>query len=343
MYDLDDLIQEIHKNETVEITRKLSRLQKSNIKKQVLSSNTVIYKKRVFMNRTVIALAAALVLVFGLTAFAAEKYEWDVALTNFMGLNDPSTLQLESGEVKIDATSKSGGVSITEITSLGDKNTAYIRIDTDYELPSDFDETTDYILPENHSIRISDKKNGASKDYGAALTGFYENNKLGFLLEISNCDSLNQSYVSLSFENLILYHDLHIYDDSAEPEEFLLSGKWDLEWKYSYKSSTSTYRILKKVNILENAVWLTKVDVSPISVRIVGHRKPQDFAKDWQGSVEIQEIGFKDGIVLEEPSMASSGRSNTTFDYYVSIYEFGEMINPDELDYIILGNQRIEF
>ncbi len=343
MPNLDDLIQNIYDSETVDIPGKLSAKQKNSIKRHLLSADMTVYKSRPLAKRTILILAASLVLAFGLTAAAYEKYEWDVAITNFMGLDDPSTLQLETGEVKIDVAAESSGVKITDITSLGDKNTAYIRIDTNYQLPKDFDETTDYILPENHSIRVSDKKGGATKDYAASLTCFYENKKLGFLLEISNCDSLNTSHVSISFENLILYHDLHIYDDSAAPEEMLLVGKWDLDWKYSYKSSTATYRVLEKMTILENTVWLSKVDVSPISIRIVGHREPWEYTKAWGGSVVIQEVGFKDGTILKNLAEASSGRSNTTFDYYVSIYKYGKIINPDELDYMIIGDQRINF
>ena len=98
-----------------------------------------------------------MVLTLGVTVFAAKQNEWDITLTNFMGLNESDILQLEGGEVIIDKVVTSTWVdyaedekgeekqiSITGITSIGDKNSAYLRVNTDYELPESFDEKTDY-------------------------------------------------------------------------------------------------------------------------------------------------------------------------------------------------------
>ncbi len=349
MHNLDDLIKNITNEEVRDIPGSLSKSQQTRIEDKIFASiqsdestKLVVYKRKPLRNRMLLVLAAVFILLISVTAVAATENEWDIAITNFMGLNDPSTLQLESGEVEINATAYSNGLSITKITSIGDKNSAYIRMDTDFKLPEDFDETTDYILPENHHTSVSDKKNDMTKGHASTLTCFYENGYLGFLLEISNCINLSKSYVSIDFENLILYHDLHVYDDNAPEEELLLEGNWNLNWKYSYKSSTQTYRMFKKMDILNNTVWLTRIDVSPISIRIEGKRGPQDFAKAWGGSISIQEIGFKDGTIITNPSESSGGHSNTTFEYYLNLHSFHQTINPKELDYIILGNQKID-
>ena len=344
MHNLDDLIKNISVDEIPDIPGKLSAEQQRRIESKIFAELPVVTRKRLPLHkRMVIALAAILVLLISLTAVAATENEWDIALMNFMGLNDPSTLQLESGEVEIDATDSSGGLTITKITSIGDKNSAYIRIDTDYKIPEDFDETTDYILPEHHSTTIKDNASGVPKAFGGVLTCFYEDGYLGFLLEISNCDSLNKSYVAADFKNLILYHDLNDYSDSAPEEELLLEGEWNLDWEYSYKSSAKTYRMLKKVKIGENTIWLTRIDVSPISIRIEGKRLPEEFDNAWGKSSCVQEIGFKDGTIISYPGESSWGHSNTSFDYYIDFHGMGQTISPDELDYMIIGNKRINF
>ena len=344
MHNLDDLIQNISNNEVRDIPGKLSAEQQRRIESKVLSGLPVVtMRRKPFRKRMVIALAAVLILLIGLTAVAATENEWDIAITNFMELNDPSTLQLESGEVEINTSVSSGGLTITKITSIGDKNSAYIRMDTDYKLPADFDETRDYILPEHNSTIIKDKTSGVPKAFGGVMTCFYENGYLGFLLEISNCDSLNKSHVYIDFKNLILYHDLHVYDDTAPEEELLLEGDWHLDWKYSYKGSTKTYNMLKKVKIGDNTVWLTRIDASPISIRIEGKRLPEEFDQAWGKSSCIQEIGFKDGTVISYPGESSWGHSNTSFDYYIDFRGMEQTINPNELDYMIVGNERIEF
>lgn len=350
MHNLDDLIQNISNDEVREIPGSLTKSQQARIEAKILTeiqsnepTKLVLYKRKPLRKRMALVLAAMFILLISITTVAATENEWDIAITNFMGLNDPSTLQLESGEVEIKASASSNGLTITKITSIGDKNTAYIRMDTDYKLPEDFDETTDYILPEHHTTIISDKKPGTPKPWGGAMTCFYENGYLGFLLEISNCDSLNKSYVSMDFENLILYHDLNDSDGNAPEEELFLEGKWTLDWKYSYKSSTKTYRMLEKTKIGDNTVWLTRVDVSPISIRIEGKRAQEDFDKAWGKSSCIQEIGFKDGTIISYPPESSWGYSNTAFDFYIDFHGMEKIINPDGLDYMIIGNQRIEF
>ena len=344
MYNLDDLIQNISNDEVRDIPGSLTKSQQSRIESRILAEmHLVSYKQKPLRKRIVLILAAVFLLLISITSVAASENEWDIAITNFMGLNDPSTLQLESGEVEIKTSASSNGLTITKITSIGDKNTAYIRMDTDFKLPEDFDETTDYILPEHHITTITDKKPGTPKSYGGAMTCFYEDGYLGFLLEISNCDSLNKSYVTVVFKNLILYHDLHDYDDNAPKEELFLEGNWTLDWKYSYKSSTKTYRMLNKTMIGDNTVWLTRIDVSPISIRIEGKRSPADFDKAWGKSSCIQEIGFKDGTVISYPQESSWGHSNTSFDYYIDFHGMKQIIKPDELDYMIIGNQQIDF
>ena len=343
MYNLDDLIQDIHTNEMPEINGFLSKEQRKRIESQALSKIYGMNSRKIFVRKkSLLILTAIFVLTLGITVFAATGSEWDIVLTNFMGLNDPSTLQLKSGEVQIHATASSNGLEITNITSIGDKNTTYIRIDTNYELPKDFNPDKDYILPEHYSTSITDNGQGVTKDHASHITAFYENDKLGFLIEISNCERLNKSNVELKFKNLILYHDLHVYDDSAPEEELLLTGNWDLDWKYSYKSSTRTYRMLKKRQILENTVWITKVEVSPISIRIEGNRLPTDYAKAWGGSATVQEIVFEDGTKIINPT-CSNGRSNLTFEIYMNIRDFDDTIDPQGLDYIIVGNEKIEF
>lgn len=344
MHNLDDLIHNISNDEVRNIPGKLSAVQQRRIESKILSELPIItMKHKPFHKRMVVVLASVLILLIGITSFAAVENEWDIAIMNFMELNDPSTLQLESGEVEINTSASSGGLTITKITSIGDKNSAYIRMDTDYKLPKDFDETKDYILPENYAINISENHEGKPKTYASTLTCFYENGHLGFLLELSNCIALNKSYVSIEFENLILYHDLHIYNDSAPEEELLLKGNWDLNWKYSYKSSTQTYHPLKKIRVLNNNVWITTVDISPISIRLEGKRAFHDYAKPWNGSIENVKIGFKNGTELSDIQQSSGGYSNTTFVYYLDLHSLHQTINPDEIDYLILENQRINF
>lgn len=330
--------------------------------------------KGLHSKRLVLLLAATMVMMLGLTAAAAKRNDWDIALLNFMGISNGASLQLESGEVQINemagshcvdyGTVDSGverDVTVTAASSIGDKNEVYIRIETDYILPEDFNPETDYILPGEYHMNVSPNKSG----YGSIFTFFTEGNRLGFLLSISNCEDVNRSTISLQMEDFYLYHDLNIGDSSEEtlnesagnphdgkgeypventpPEkELLCEGSWDLSWQFRYESNTETYRMLHPFENNGVTYYLTKVEISPISIRMEAFRMPQDRQKphptDW-----LEEIHLTDGSVIPIAHESSAGLKNGMFaDSYVGIEVFGDALIPENVEKIVIMGRDIE-
>ena len=250
MSNLDDLIRDIREAEVVEIQGSLEAAAEWRIEEKIFAaieeetevSKLVDYKKPNRRKWLLIAVAAVLVLAIGLTS--AAKQEWDIALIEFMGLSNANTLQLEGGEVKIDQSSICSGITFNVVSSIGDKNSAYIRIETDYELPEDYNHETDYILPGDFSKKISDGEDHNTKDYGSTWMYYAEDGKLCFLVSISNCEDLNKSRIQLKIKDLYVHHDLH-NPASDEEEELLVEGVWEFDWTYHYKSNTKEYRMLE--------------------------------------------------------------------------------------------------
>lgn len=355
MYKIDDLITEIHKNEVVDIPGQLTKEQKKRIAAYINRRKSFAYRKR-----TAVLLVAALVLVLGVTVFAARQNEWDITLMNFMGINETSALQLEGGEVIINeattstwtdyAENKSGTkkqISITEITSIGDKNSAYLRINTDYELPESFDEKTDYILPENHSMDITYNNifgHEEIRTFGSAFTSFYEGGKLGFLVSIENCKEVNKCNINLKIENLYWYHDLGQSEDTpdTEPEELLAEGVWEKEWKFSYKSNVRTERCMKKINSEEGKIYLTKIEISPISVRMEAVRHPKDRELPWSIDM-LEEIQYEDGTNMCVNTVGGGGIKNGIFiEEFTNMYYLDEVLEPEKVKYIKVCGQNID-
>lgn len=359
MYKIDELITEIQSDEVVEIPGELSEQQKKLIEKKVLEkmrgceeSKTLIrYKSGKFPKRRkkIAILVASFVLMFGVTVFATKENEWDIALRNFMGLNHSDVLQLDGGEVVINERTTSEWIdysrnkrgkkkelSITEITSVGDQNSAYIHLKTDYEIPDHFDEKTDYILPENSGINVTFENMLGNKEfcsYASEFTAVYEEGKLGFLISIENCENLNKCDVALKIENLYWYHDLgqHEENDNHEPEELLAEGTWETSWRYSYKSNVKTIRQIKRIETEEGNIYLTKIEISPISIRIEAIRNPKDRKLPWTTNM-LEEICYRDGTTIPIETSATGGLSNGIFiDEFVDAYYFGEVLEPEEI------------
>lgn len=188
MINLNDLITDIHASEVVELDESLDAAQQWRIEERIMQvinessdedANPPIryYKKCRKKRWLVFSLAAILLLALVLTGIAAVQNDWDVALIDFMGINDVDTLQLKGREVeiyKITAYKKTSPyiknienlglvdtpIQMTVTTSIGDKYSAYIRIETDYILPETFNPETDYILLDNIKTDIDPMLDG---------------------------------------------------------------------------------------------------------------------------------------------------------------------------------------
>lgn len=362
MYNIDDLITDVQEHEIVDINGEMTKEQRERIEGKILSSiHNNKMKKFPRRKRLVVLLAATFVLLLGLTGVAAVENEWDITLTNFMGISDADMLQLESGEVQIGASDVSECKDFSEsaegiekeikmmaTSSIGDKNCAYIRIDTDYELPKGFDASTDSIMMEDYTYRVSTRESHDEKymkEFASSTMFFSEEGKIGFLVEITDCDAINKSYVSLSFRNLYWHHDLGVDEENEayrEPE-LLCEGNWELTWKYSYKSSVKTHRMFKKIQVSGKTYYLTKIELSPISVRMEAITKPLTVKEYREGLHMLEEIHYKDGESIKIEQCSTGGLSNRIFlESMVNVMEFGKPLQLDEIDYLVVGGEKIQ-
>ncbi len=348
MYKIDELITEIKDNEIREIPGELTAGARERIALTVLNEvekTPVIHKQFPRKKRHIVLLVAAMLMLLGVTAFAVKEKEWDIAIINYMGLNESDIYQLASGEVIINEIPKpigEEGIGIREITSLGDDNCAYIRINTNLKLPEGFDEKTDYILPENDELNIFYKNiwgHEVSRPYGMSLMGIYEDGMIGFLMSIENCKNLNRCHVSFKMEDLYWYHDRK-NPDKSEEKELLCAGIWETEWTYSYRSNVKTdYRFTHVEG--EAEYFLTKIQVSPISVRLEAVRDIKFRNEEWDEKL-LSEIHYKNGeCILVEHS--SAGIKNGIFiEEFFGMEVLGEVLDCEEIDYFIICGQRVD-
>ncbi len=356
MNRVDDLIHDIQVHEVVELEEELSSESRKRIEDLVLQrvqAKEGPQRKRKPLKKLYIwGLAAVLTLALGLTVMAAGEREWDIALINFMGLSDANTLQLDSGMVEINQaqtvlctdyqkveSGEAKEVTMMAVSSVGDKNEVYVRIETDYEMPDGFNEKTDYILPDDFKIGIH-----PNTGYGAQFTSFVEDNKLGFLFEISNCKDVNKAEIALFMKDLYWYHDLNAKDEEeVKPKELVCQGEWQLKWKYHYKSNTKIKRFLNKPFEADGCTYkLTKVEISPISIRLEAYRSNRERDKA-HSDMWLQEIRFTDGRILKVEDTGGSGMYNGMYAHsYIGARELGETIDPKEVESLVIGGKEIK-
>ena len=343
MANLNDLIRDVQEHEAIDLPGSMNDAMQWRVEEKVLNAmqgeKIVPFKKASRKKWFVLAVAAILIMGLGLTS--AAKNEWDIALINFMGLSDANTLQLEGGEVQIDQSAVASGITFTVVSSIGDKNSGYIRIETDYEFPENYNFETDYILPWSHSLLISDGKDYNTKDYASTWMYYVEEGKLCFLVSVSNCEDLNKSRVQLKIKDLYIFHDLNNPESDVE-EELLVEGEWSFEWTYHYKSNANVYHMMKSFECNDITYYLTKVEISPISVRIEAFCMPQN--RNYMRLFDlIQKITYEDGTFVEIPrESVGSVRDGMFVESFVDLVELGEVLKSDEVKSITISGTEID-
>lgn len=365
---MDELFRDIHSDEVLPVDGKMEEEQQKRIEEMIFSEilhnqeKPADKPKRKRANRRKLVtflLAATLVIAFGVTAGAASENDWDIALMEFMGLDDADTMQWSDGTVQIgasavcdgtdyseDANGKQNRIIITATSSIGDQNAAYIRFDTNYELPDDFDPDQDYILPGDMNLGVYRKKSRDTMyiiEHGSTFTSMEENGKLVFMLYISDCPKINKSYVCLDLEDLYLYHDAgsNGEDTDREPEQ-ICEGNWSLNWKYAYRSNVRKKNMLKHVELDNNVnCYITRMEVSPLGVRLEGFVNPLNRLSGaaW---MDIEKITYLDGQELSVNGSSTAGcKDGIWLEGYCGIDVLGEVLNVDEVESITIGGCEI--
>ena len=169
---------------------------------------------------------------------------------------------------------------------------------------------------------------------------YEEDGKLCFLLSISNCENLNKSRIQFEMRNMYLYHDLHNPEVDAN-EELLCEGTWKLDWSYHYKSNANIYRPMKTFENNGVKYYLTKVEITPISIRMEAFRMPDDRSQARPGDL-IQKITYNDGTSLDIIGDSSGGiRNGMLINSFVDTQMIGETIRSNDVKSITISGTEI--
>ncbi|MCM1159932.1 MAG: hypothetical protein NC412_01805 [Roseburia sp.] len=341
MTNLIELITHIHEEEALDFQGNLEENQKDRILHLILQkqkNNTEIptafhnksavdnYKtissNRSFVRKRLIIAILTAALLFGMAAFAANDGQWDIRLMEFWHLTD--TTYLKGGNVLIDKSSTSNDLTLTALSSIGDKNNVSILLETDYaydNMPKNSLEKEDFYFNfDTAYVSISDKNGAPSSGWGSIMESFSENGKLYFLLTIT-CKDINRKKVNITCK------DLYMYEESSEDKILINDGIWNLEWTYQYKSNVKYYYPFAIADCGEEKILITKIEVTPLSIRVTGianyfhknHIKTMTgtirnvYGKDMQELVEFTSTGYgsKYNMFLEWNIVLNAPLENT--------------------------------
>lgn len=301
----------------------------SQIKSTVDNCSLTKSKRKLPGKRLFIAMFAAALLV-GMAAFAANDGQWDIRLMEFWHLTD--TTYLEGGNVLIDKSCTSNHMTLTAYSSIGDKNNVSIVLETDYTY--DGPENDCYFIFDTAQISVSDKNGLPAKGWSSVMESYLDKGKLYFLLNIT-CTDINRQKVSITCK------DLYMYEKDSENKILINDGTWNLEWAFQYKANVRNYYPFKLAYCGNKKVLITKVETTPLSIRVTGISTHFDWDPAAEEEFDIKKVYTGESQESVEFLPTVYGCGNRMFLEWNVVLK--EPVEPGEISGIQIGETILEF
>lgn len=290
---------------------------------------TVLKKAKPRFKKKWIALVAVAVLAAGTLSVGAATGFFDGNMKESMGIDQEDayltakTIEMNESDTctgvdySVNASGEKKDVTMTVAKTIGDETTAYILIETDYELPEGFD-------PEVQQIEVPFTEFGIYRDESMSSNSevywnsckveyLVENNKLGILLRVGRGDDINDAYVRVGFENIYIQAPTPSGEDTL-----LFEGSWSMQWEYDYETQdtdSATYDLDANVHmpyakirdVEDNSIItkgldvnLTQITFTPLTLTLDGtleYGPETEFLEN--AGVLIEKVTYTDGTVIK--------------------------------------------
>lgn len=298
-----------------------------------------VLKSRLFGKRKVVLLVATFILMIGMVAFAKEK-DWDIEMAERIGLSSVME-ELDGGYVKIGASDRSDGITITATQGIGDKNSMWVQLDTD--LSWDVGEDGYYVfeVSDGHLYKGTDFLTGGHQMYS-----YNNNGKVSFIWYFMGYEDINRARNEVYLSEIRAYETLE-----DEDEGYIVSGSsWEFEWENCYAPNTVVVRPYKIVTMQSERsnntmdCFVTEIEISPVSMWAVAWKSPFERfeTSDDMVYLSVDSITLNDGTtIMLEDGFSSAGTNNFQADCFLN-FDAMQSVNVDEIDYITMGGEDIK-
>ena len=291
--------------------------------------------------KRILTIALIAVFAFATTAFAAEIFQWDVRISNYLGIEAHNSEALSGGGMNVDVSDENGGVTIKAVQTIGDGTNLYILFDV--TAPEG-----QKIYPESGFdmiyLRVGDALDGPTgMGYSCNMIedDSPDDNKATFLLAMDANKKINDKKISVKFENL-----RHYIIGSGEMVTDT-PGDWELEWKLDYEDISTKYKIGKELTVKGGIASVDSISVSPIAlnVQISGNCvKEYDSAPRDPGEgelIQVTAITLKNGTLLTQDDASSWGSSINGSEYVLNM-QMKKLLDANQVKSITLNDTEFE-
>lgn len=348
-YRIDEMFNEIFETETMNIQNGadllqegLSEEEKGRILKMITEKMGTENENRLKVQprgkkRRILIAALIAVFAFATTAFAAEVFQWDTRISNYLGIEEQDQDSLSGGGMNVGVSDENNGVTIEAVQTIGDANNMYILLDVTAPKGS-------VIYPNTRFEMVYLMVDGAtSLGYSCDMQPDENDNdnKATLMVSMVANKKINNKMINLKFVNMGHYV---IGNGELVPD---ITGEWELEWELDYKDISTIYPIGKELKVNGNTVNVESISVSPIALNIQingEYIKEYDTAPPQPGTgdlIEITAISLKDGTVLTQDDALSWGDSTRGTEYVMNM-QLKELLDVKQVESITLNDTVID-
>ncbi len=286
--------------------------------------------------------AAAAILLFTGTAFAAVHFQWDEALRGYLQPTDKQLEELTPAGVNIDQTITSDGTTVTVRQVLGDKYGVYILLDITAPEGVVLDDTCRF--EKNYLRFTSPTDEPMSMGYGMTVLTNDDApaNTISALFDLNASSSLVGTTAHLKLENLQHY----ILGPDGDFET-IAEGTWEFEWPMNYTDLSQTTNINQPLALLDDRDTLTSVTLSPLSLTLTVQGPGAQQASD-DPETDLSSFNETDAIYLlttnsKIPLPWQTIGTSANGDTLLITYTFGKILDTAAITGLELNGQRIPF
>jgi len=344
-FRIDDMFGEIYETETMSFEDGRDLLQETISDGEKERIMGLVYEK-MGENRTVRSkgkkrrvLMAALIAVFAFasTAFAAEIFQWDTRISNYLGIGERDLEELSGGGMNVGVSAENDGVEIKAVQTIGDANNIYILLDITAPEGTVIDPNTRFDM-------IYLQVEGAqSLGYSCDMVpdGNDLDNKATMMISMDANNKINNKIINLKFKDMGHY----IQGSGEVVSDF--NGEWELNWKLDYQDISKKYKIGKELEVRGETVRVDSASISPIALNIA---LSGDFFREYDSIppvpgegdlIELKAVKFKDGSILTQEDASSWGTSIHGSEYVINM-KMKQLIDADQIQSITLNDTEID-
>lgn len=298
------------------------------------------YLKR---SRKKLRFATALIVICILTMsnVLAIHFGWHEKLIEYFNIREDQIGILENAVDTPEATISKNGITITVKQTLTDSMGIYALYEM--SVPEDI-ELSDDVIWKFDCFNATTEQIGA--DYSTSVSGTtileQSAHHRTALIYFLPSEPIKNGSMQLRFRDLIHRKTTKVEEELDINEEVipLVEGEWNLSWDFTYKDTSKHVTPNQLVSINGKESTITKVSVSPMSISLL--------AQGENILEAIVTVNFKDGsniIYNAENNNSSFGsvlinEDEMTYEYQL-YYRFNQIINPDNVESITLGETKI--